>query len=104
METSLESPNRMNTWKIVKLSPDQIIVRTRWLFDNKQNSEGAIVRPKACLVAKEFTQIDAIDNQELYSPVSHYVAVRFLIALSVKQNHKRRLLNVQNALVNSKLK
>lgn len=54
-------------------------MKTRRVFDVKRNENGEIVHPKARLVAKGFIQIERIDFQEVYSPVSRYAIERLVL-------------------------
>lgn len=63
-----------------------------------------IVRPKARLVAKGSSQIEGIDFQEVYFPVSQYATVRLAMSVSLKQKDKRRVLNVKNVFQSASLK
>ena len=42
----------------------------KWIFKTKRDSKGNIVRYKALLVTKGFTQKEGIDYKETFSPVS----------------------------------
>jgi hypothetical protein len=58
----------------------------RWIFVKKRNAAGEVVRHKACLVARGFTQILGRDYEETYSPVMDVITYRYLIAFA--QQHQ----------------
>lgn len=53
----------------------------RWVFRTKLNSDGSI-RHKARLVVRGFQQIEGVDSNETYAPVSKLVTIRSLLALT----------------------
>jgi hypothetical protein len=41
--------------------PNQNVVGTKWVFRNKQNEHGVVIRNKARLVAKRYSQVEGLD-------------------------------------------
>ena len=60
----------------------------RWTFVKKINAHGIVVRYKARLVAKNYTQIPGRDFDQTYSPVMYAITYRYLITFSI-QHHLR---------------
>jgi len=58
------------------------VVDCKWIFKIKLGPNGQVEYYKACLVAKEFSQVKSIDFNEMYSPVVGYSTVRTLLALT----------------------
>ena len=52
-----------DVWELVdKPNPKKHnIIGTKWIFRNKQDENGIVVRNKACLVAQGYTQVEGID-------------------------------------------
>ena len=69
----------------------------KWVFVQKKNGNGEIVRHKARLVAQGFSQRPGIDYEETYSPVVDATTFRFLISLAVKEGLDLRLMDVVTA-------
>ena len=67
---------------------DQNIVGTRWIFKNKLNANGKIVRNKARLVAKGYIQEFSVNFEESYAPDVRLEVVRLLLAYAASQKMK----------------
>ena len=61
------------------------IIGTKWVFRNKLNEHGEVVRNKARLIAQGYSQQDVIDYTETFAPVARLEAIRLLISYAV--NH-----------------
>ena len=56
------------------------IIGTKWIYRNKQDENGLVVRNKARLVAQGYTQVEGIDFDETFAPVARLIAIRILLA------------------------
>ena len=83
MDIKIENIRRPNVFKTVPRPPDTNIVTPRWVFHRKFDN-GALVKHKACLVARGFTQILDIDQNEahLYAPVMRSESFRDLLSIA----------------------
>ncbi|GJY68550.1 putative ribonuclease H-like domain-containing protein, partial [Tanacetum coccineum] len=60
-------------------------IGTKWVFRNKKDERGIVVKNKARLVAQGHTQEEGIDYDEVFAPVSRIEAIRlFLTCVSFK--------------------
>ena len=69
MEEEMVALKRNNTWNLVPLPEGQKHVGCEWVFKRKISSDGSIQNYKACLVAKGYFRVAAID----YGYFSHYI-------------------------------
>jgi hypothetical protein len=99
MMEELQSFEDNGTWELVDRPKDGTVVKNKWLFKKKFNSEGE-VRYRARLVAKGFTQKKGIDFTETFSPVLRYSTLRLLFALSVQLDLNMNHLDVPTAFLN----
>ena len=52
------------------------VIRTKWVFKNKQEEYGEVVRNKARLVAQGYSQVEGLDFGETFAPVACLEAIR----------------------------
>ena len=57
MQEELNNFTRNEVWVLEEHPQDKNIIGTKWVFHNKQNEHGVVVRNKARLVAKGFAQV-----------------------------------------------
>ncbi|MCH91154.1 hypothetical protein A2U01_0012080, partial [Trifolium medium] len=57
-------------WKIMPNPQDYSIIGTRWVFRNKLDEDGKVIRNKARLVAQGYNQQEGIDYDETFAPVT----------------------------------
>ena len=87
-------------WTLISRPVDQNVVGTRWVFKNKLNANGKIVRNKAKLVAKGYIQEFGINFEEFYTPVARLEAVRLLLAYAASRKIKIYQTDVKSAFLN----
>jgi hypothetical protein len=66
MQEELNNSIRNEVWHLVP-RPDQNVVGTKWVFHNKQDEHGVVIRNKARLVAKGYSQVEGLDFDETYA-------------------------------------
>ncbi|GJS33123.1 putative ribonuclease H-like domain-containing protein [Tanacetum coccineum] len=55
-------------------------IGTKWVYRNKKDERGIVVRNKARLVAQGHTQEEGIDYDEVFAPVARIEAIRIFLA------------------------
>ena len=90
-------------WTLVPPPPNHPIVGTRWVFNNKLDDAGVIIRNKARLVAKWFTQIEGLDYDETFAPAARLVAIIIFLAYDVHKGFKVYQMDVKSAFLNGEL-
>jgi hypothetical protein len=46
------------------------VIGSKWIYKNKMNEQGNIVRNKARLVCKGYAQIEGLDFDETFAPIA----------------------------------
>ncbi|POM71775.1 LOW QUALITY PROTEIN: Integrase catalytic core protein [Phytophthora palmivora] len=75
--SELESLTANRTWKLVPRPTHQRPIGCRWVFTLKRNEEGDVIRHKARLMAKGYSQRHGIDYEEMFAPVAYLTSIRF---------------------------
>jgi len=88
MHEGLNNFKRNQVWELVERPSDHNVIGTRWVFRNKQDQDGIVVRNKARLVAQGYTQVEGIDFGETYAPVPRLESIRILLAYACAHNIK----------------
>ncbi|XP_073152674.1 uncharacterized protein [Henckelia pumila] len=103
MQEELNQFTRNAVWDLVPRPTHQSVIGTRWVFKNKLNEEGTVVRNKARLVAQGYRQEEGIDYDETYAPIARLEAIRIFLAYASFKNFKVFQMNVKSAFLNGKL-
>ncbi|KAL4366735.1 hypothetical protein GQ457_05G021070 [Hibiscus cannabinus] len=83
MQDELNQFERSKVWTLVERPNDKSSIGTKWVFRNKLDESGNIVRNKARLVAQGYNQEEVIDFDETYAPVARMEAIRMLLAFAL---------------------
>ncbi|CAM8994349.1 unnamed protein product [Rhodiola kirilowii] len=104
MQDELHQFERNKVWRLVPRPEKRKVIGTRWILRNKRNSDGEVVRNKARLVVKGYSQQEGIDYEETFAQVARLEAIRLLIAYSVQFGIKLHQMDVKTAFLNGFLK
>jgi hypothetical protein len=100
MHEELNNFERNQVWELVERPKNYNVIGTKWVFKNKQNEDGMVVRNKARLVAQGYTQVEGLDFGETYAPVARLEAIRILLAYACAHNIKLYQMDVKSAFLN----
>lgn len=82
MKIMKEEPEQIiknDTWELFPRPKVKNVIDTKWVFRNKMNEQGEVIRNKARLVCKGYSQQEGIDYEETYAPVARMeVVIMFL--------------------------
>ncbi|KAH9099084.1 hypothetical protein LEN26_016347, partial [Aphanomyces euteiches] len=81
-QTELQQLREAGTWKLVDLPPGRKSIGSRWTYAKETNAAGEVVRYKARLVCKGFSQVQGVDYLDTFSPVVKMTTVRTCMALT----------------------
>ena len=104
MNEELDQIEKNNTWEMVHRLEGKNIIGSKWIFKNKLNEQGQVVRNKARLVCKLYAQIEGLDFDETFAPVARLEAIRMFIAYACHKNFKVYQMDVKSAFLNGDLK
>jgi hypothetical protein len=100
MHEELNNFTRNQVWDLVERPKDHNVIGTKWIFRNKQDQDGIVIRNKARLVAQGYTQVEGLDFGETYAPVVRLEAIRILLAYACANNIKLYQMDVKSAFLN----
>ncbi|KAH9780167.1 hypothetical protein KPL71_007985 [Citrus sinensis] len=86
--------------RVKKNRPSELILGTKWIFKNKTDEFGNIVRNKDRLVAQGYTQIEGVDFDETFAPVARIESIRLLFAVACLIGLKLFQMDVKSAFLN----
>ena len=95
--------SRNHVWDLVPRPKDHSIISIKWIFRNKLNEEGNIVRNKARLVAQDYSQEEGINYDETFALVARLEAIRMLLAYASFMRIKLFQMDVKSAFLNGVL-
>jgi len=100
IQAELAQLRQKGTWKLVEKPADTIPISNKWVLTKKRDKEGNVVKYKARLVARGFTQRPGLDYGKTFSPVVRFETIRALLAMVASKKLKVRQLDVKGAYLN----
>ncbi|GKE52023.1 putative ribonuclease H-like domain-containing protein, partial [Tanacetum coccineum] len=80
MQEELLQFKLQQVWILVDLPIGKRAIGTKWVFKNKKDERGIVIRNKARLVAQGHRQEEGIDYEEVFAPVARIEAIRLFLA------------------------
>nr|GEW09542.1 putative ribonuclease H-like domain-containing protein [Tanacetum cinerariifolium] len=69
-------------WILIDLPFGKKVIRTKWVYMNKKDERGVVVRNKARLVTQGHRQEERIDYDDVFAPVARIEAMRIFLAFA----------------------
>jgi hypothetical protein len=104
MREEMKSILNNKTWSIEDLPQGHMAIGLKWVYKLKRNEEGAVVKHKACLVAKGYVQRQGVDFEEVFAPVARLKSVRMLLAIIGHFSWEVHHMNAKSAFLNGVIK
>ncbi|GJY88886.1 putative ribonuclease H-like domain-containing protein [Tanacetum coccineum] len=82
MQEELLQFKLQQVWVLVDLPNGAKVIGTKWVYRNKKDERGVVVRNKARLVAQGHRQEEGIDYDEVFAPVARLEAIRLFLAFA----------------------
>jgi hypothetical protein len=103
MQEELNNFTRNQVWELVERPKNHNVIGTKWVYRNKENEDGIVVKNKSRLVAQGYTQVEGLDFDETFAPVARLEAIRILLAYACSRNIKLYQMDVNSAFLNGKI-
>ncbi|KAG9459211.1 hypothetical protein H6P81_003719 [Aristolochia fimbriata] len=100
MQEELHQFERNKVWRLVPRPVHNNIIGTKWIFKNKTDAAGTIIRNKARLVAQGYTQVEGVDFEETFAPVAQLEAIRLMFSVACQLKIKLYQMDIKSAFLN----
>ncbi|GJZ21652.1 putative ribonuclease H-like domain-containing protein [Tanacetum coccineum] len=104
MQEELLQFKLQQVWTLVDLHNGKRAIGTKWVYRNKKDDRGILIKNKARLVAQGYTQDEGIDYDEVFAPVSRIEAIRLFLAYASFKDFVVYQMDVKSAFLYGKIK
>nr|GFB19742.1 putative ribonuclease H-like domain-containing protein [Tanacetum cinerariifolium] len=80
MQEELLQFKMQKVWIVVDLPYGKRAIGTKWVYKNKKDERGIVIRNKARLVAQGHTQEEGIDYEEVFAQIARIETIRLFLA------------------------
>ncbi|GJV25316.1 putative ribonuclease H-like domain-containing protein [Tanacetum coccineum] len=98
---SREEPKKV--WTLVDLPYGKRAIGTKWVYRNKKDERGFVIRNKARQVIQGYTQEERIDYDEVFAPVARIEAIRLFLAYASFKDIVVYQMDVKSAFLYGKI-
>nr|GEV75679.1 hypothetical protein [Tanacetum cinerariifolium] len=95
-----QEESKRKVWVLVDLPYRKRAIGTKWVYKNKKDEKGIVIRNKARLVAQGRTQEEGINYKEVFAPVARIEAIRLFLAYASFMGFMVYQMDVKNAFLN----
>ncbi|GJT23949.1 putative ribonuclease H-like domain-containing protein [Tanacetum coccineum] len=103
MQEELLQFKLQEVWTLVDLPNRKRAIRTKWVYRNKKDERGIVIKNKARLVAQGYTQEEGINYDEVFAPVSRIEAIRIFLAYASFKDFVVYQMDVKSAFLYGKI-
>jgi hypothetical protein len=104
MNEELDPIEKNDTWELVPRPTDKSLIGSKWVYKNKMNEQGNIIRNKVRLVCKGYAQIEGLDFDETFAPVARLEAIKMFLSYACHKQFKVYQMDVKSTFLNGDLK
>ncbi|GJT22039.1 putative ribonuclease H-like domain-containing protein [Tanacetum coccineum] len=91
-------------WTLVDLPNGKRAIGTNWVYRNKKDKRGILIKNKARLVAQGYTQEEGIDYDEVFAPIARIEAIRLFLAYALFKDFVVYQMNVKSVFLYGNIK
>ncbi|GJT37196.1 putative ribonuclease H-like domain-containing protein [Tanacetum coccineum] len=103
MQDELLQFKLQKVWTLVDLPNGKRAIGTKWVYRNKKDERGIVIKNKARLVAQGYTQEEGIDYDEVFAPVAKIEAIRLFLAYASFKDFVVYQMDVKSAFLYGKI-
>nr|GEZ54921.1 retrovirus-related Pol polyprotein from transposon TNT 1-94 [Tanacetum cinerariifolium] len=80
MQEELNQFEKNKVWTLVPKPHGKTIIGTKWVWKNKLDENGVVIKNKARLIAQGYNQQEGIEYEETFAPVARLEAIGIFLA------------------------
>ncbi|GJW96857.1 putative ribonuclease H-like domain-containing protein [Tanacetum coccineum] len=103
MQEKLLQFKLQEVWTLLDLPNRKRAIGTKWVFRNKKDERGIVIRNKARLVNQGYIQEEGIDYDEVFAPVARSEAIRIFLAYASFKDFVVYQMDVKSAFLYGKI-
>ncbi|GJZ97263.1 putative ribonuclease H-like domain-containing protein [Tanacetum coccineum] len=103
MQDELLQFKLQKVWTLVDLPNSERPIGTKWVFRNKKDERGIMIKNKARLVSQGYTQEEGIDYDEVFAPVARIEAIRLFLAYASFKDFMVYQMDVKSSFLYGKI-
>ena len=103
MKVEMLALKQNGTRDLAIFSPRKKAISCRWVYTVKLNPDGSLACLKACLVAKNYSEVYDINYQDTFSLVAKLTFIQILYSLAASHHWPFHQLDVKNIFLNGVL-
>ena len=103
MHDELNQIVKNDVWELAPRPENVHVIDTKWIFKNKIDEDGEIIRNKSRLMAQGYTQVEGVYFDESFIHVARLESIRILMSIACTMNFKLYQMDVKCAFLNEYL-
>ncbi|GKB87125.1 putative ribonuclease H-like domain-containing protein [Tanacetum coccineum] len=103
MQEELLQFKLQQVWTLMDLPNGKRAIGTKWVYRNKKDERGIVIKNKARLVTQGYTQEEGIDYDEVFAPVARIEAIRLFLAYASFKDFVVYQMDVKSAFLYGKI-
>jgi hypothetical protein len=103
MKEELNNFNHNKVWYSIE-RPKLNVVGIKWIFRNKQDEHEVVIRNKAILMAKCYSQVEGLDFDETFALIARLELILILLAYATHHCFKLYQIDVKSVFLNGPIK
>ncbi|GJZ58124.1 putative ribonuclease H-like domain-containing protein [Tanacetum coccineum] len=103
MQEELLQFKLQQVWTLVDLPYGKRAIRTKWVYRNKKDERGVMIRNNARLVAQGYTQKEGIDYDEVFALVARIEEIRLFLAYALFKDFVVYQIDAKSAFLYGKI-
>jgi hypothetical protein len=103
MQEELDAIEECDTYEVVRRPEGAKVIPLIWVYALKTDEYGDVIRFKARLVAQGCKQVEGVDCDQTFAPVSTHACRRVLLNIAATENLEIHQVDIKTAFLNGEL-